>query len=142
MSSTSLICFTCPIILVKETRTKYILTSIDLASRYSRRYFARPLRTKNPSEVAFVLEAIYKKGRVFKYPNTFQRDNGSEFKNEVTKLLEKHSVEIRRATIKYKHTHTAFAEAFNKVLAKLLLNRWMLKSFKNLKKYQQSGPKI
>ena len=38
----------------------------------------------------------------------------------MTKLLEKHSVEIRRATTKYKHTHTAFVEAFNKELAKLL----------------------
>ena len=38
----------------------------------------------------------------------------------MTKLLEKHSVEIRRATTKYKRTHTAFVEAFNKELAKLL----------------------
>ena len=67
-----------------------------------------------------MLEAVYKKGGVFKYPKTFQCDNGSEFKNEVTKLLEKHSAEIRRATTKYKHTHTAFVEAFNKELAKLL----------------------
>ena len=76
--------------------------------------------TKKSNEVAFVLEGIYKKGSVFKYPKTFQCDNGSEFKNEVTKLLEKHNVEIRRATTKYKHTHTAFVEAFNKELAKLL----------------------
>ena len=96
---------------------KYILTGIDVASRYK---VTRPLRTKKSSEVAFVLEAIYKKGGVFKYPKTFQCDNGSEFKNEVTKLLEKHKVEIRRATKKYKHTHTAFVEAFNKELAKLL----------------------
>ena len=34
-------------------------------------------------------------------------------------MLEKHNVEIRRATTKYKHTHTAFVEAFNKELAKL-----------------------
>ena len=58
---------------------------------------------------------------MFKYPKTFQYHNGSEFKNEVTKLPEKHSVEIRRATTKYKHTHTGFVEAFNKELAKLLL---------------------
>ena len=45
---------------------------------------------------------------------------GSEFKNELTKLLEKHNVEIRRATTKYKHIHAAFVEAFNKELAKLL----------------------
>ena len=67
-----------------------------------------------------MLEAIYKKGGVFKYPKVFQSDNGSEFKNEVTKLLEKHNVDIRRATTKYKHTHTTFVEAFNKELAKLL----------------------
>ena len=37
---------------------KYILTGIDVASRYK---VARPLRTKKSSEVAFALEAIYKK---------------------------------------------------------------------------------
>ena len=89
---------------------KYILRSIDIASRYN---VARPLRTKKASEVAFVLEAIYKKGGVFKYPRVFQCDNGSEFKNEVTKLLEKRDADIRRATTKYKDTHTAFVEAFN-----------------------------
>ena len=67
-----------------------------------------------------MVEAIYKKDGVFKYPKVFQCDNGSEFKNEVTKFLEKHNVDIRKATTKYKHTHTAFAEAFNKELAKLL----------------------
>ena len=35
-------------------------------------------------------------------------------------LLEKHNVEIRRVTKKYKHTHTVFVEALNKELAKLL----------------------
>ena len=96
---------------------KYILTGIDVASRYK---IARPLRTKKSSEVAFLLKAMYKKGGVFKYPKVLQIDNAYEFKNEVTKLLEKHSVEIRRATTKYKHTHTAFVEAFNKELAELL----------------------
>ena len=50
----------------------------------------------------------------------FQSDNGHEFKSDVTKLLEKDNVDIRRTTTKYKHTHTAFVEAFNKELAKLL----------------------
>ena len=95
---------------------KYILTGIDVPSRYK---VARPLRTKKSSEVAFLLEAIYKKDGVFKYPKSFQCDNGSEFKNEVTKFLEKNSVDIRRATTKYKHTHTAFVEAFNKELTLL-----------------------
>ena len=97
---------------------KHILTGIDVASRFK---VARSLRTKKSSEVAFVLEAIYKKGGVFKYPKIFQCNNGSELKKEVTKLLEKHHLEIRRATTKYKHTNTAFVEAFNKELVKLSL---------------------
>ena len=61
---------------------------------------------------------------MFKYTKTFQCDNGSEFKNEVTKLLENKYLEIPRATRKYKHTHVliflCFVKAFNKELAKLL----------------------
>ena len=53
---------------------KYILTGVDVASRYK---VTRALRTKKANEVAFVLEAIYKKGGVFKYPRVFQCDNGS-----------------------------------------------------------------
>ena len=117
---------------IEGSTYKYLLTGIDVASRYR---VARALKTKISSEVAFVLETIYKKGGVFKYPKVFQCDNGSEFKNEVTKLLEKHSVDIRRTTTKYKYTHIAFVEAFNKELAKCCLNRWMLKGLKTLQKF-------
>ena len=54
------------------------------------------------------------------YPSTFQCDNGSEFKEEVTKMLGQHKVKIRRVTTKYKHTHTAFVEALNKILTERL----------------------
>ena len=97
---------------------KYILTGVDVTSRYKS---TRALRANKASEVSFVLEAIYKKGCVFKYPKVFQCDKGSEFISDVTNLLEKHNVDIRRTTTKYKHTHTAFVEAFNKELAKLFL---------------------
>ena len=103
--------------LFERNTYKYILTGIYVASTY---IVARALRTKKSSEVAFVFEAIYKKGGLFKYPKTFQYDSGSEFKNEVTKLLEKHNVDTRRETTKYKHTHAVFVEAFNKELVKLL----------------------
>ena len=66
------------------------------------------------------MEAVYKKSGVLKYSRVIQCDIGSEFRGEVAKLLKKHNVEILRATAKYKHTHTAFVEAFNKELAKLL----------------------
>ena len=102
---------------VYGTEYKYVLTGIDVASRYK---VARALRSKKADEVALVLETIYKKGGDFKCPKIFQCDNGSEFKSRVTKLLEIHSVEIKRATTKYKHTHTGFVEAFNKELVKEL----------------------
>ena len=62
---------------------------------------------------------IYKVGPLT-HPSTFQCNNGSKFKGEVTKMLEKHEVKIRRVTTKYKHTHTAFVEALNKILAERL----------------------
>ena len=46
---------------------------------------------------------IYKDGPLM-YPKIFQCDNGSEFKGEVTKMLEKHEVKIQQVTTKYKHS--------------------------------------
>ena len=62
---------------------------------------------------------IYKVGPLT-YPKIFQCDNGTEFKAEVTKMLEKHRVRIQRETTKYKHSHTAFVEALNKILTEQL----------------------
>ena len=95
---------------------KYILSGIDVASRYK---VARPLRTKQAKDVADMIADIYKVGPLT-YPKIFQCDNGSEFKAEVTKMLEKHEVRIQCAMTNYKHTHTAFVEALNKILAEQL----------------------
>ena len=65
---------------------KYILAGIDVASRYK---VARPLRTKRASDLAEMIADIYKVGPLM-YPSTFQCDNGSKFKADVNKLLEKH----------------------------------------------------
>ena len=98
------------------SKYKYILAGIDAASRYK---VARPLRTKQASDVAEMIADIYKVGPL-KYPKIFQCDNGSEFKGDVTKMLEKNEVKIQRVKTKYKHTHTAFVEALNKILAERL----------------------
>ena len=84
----------------------YILAGIDAASRYK---VARPLRTKQARDVVEMIADIYKVGPLT-YPKIFQCYNGSEFKEEVTKMLEKHKVKIWRVTTKYTHTHTAFVE--------------------------------
>ena len=95
---------------------KYILAGIDAASRYK---VAKPLRTKQAKDVADMITDVYKVGPLT-YPKIFQCDNGSKFKADVTKLLEKHEVRIQCAMTKYKHTHTAFVEALNKILAERL----------------------
>ena len=65
---------------------KYILAGIDAASRFT---VARPLRIKQARDIAEMIAYIYKVGPLM-YPKIFQCDNGSEFKGEVTKMLEKH----------------------------------------------------
>ena len=69
---------------------KYILAGIDAASRFK---VARLLRTKQAHDVAEMIADIYKVGPLT-YASTFQCHNGSEFKGEVTKMLEKHEVKI------------------------------------------------
>ena len=94
------------------SKYKYILAGIDASSRYK---VARPLRTKQARDVAEMIADIYKVGPL-KYPKIFQCDNGSEFKGEVPKMLEKNEVKIQRVTTKYKHTHTAFGYSKYKML--------------------------
>ena len=62
---------------------------------------------------------IYKVGPLT-YPKIFQCDNDNKFKGEMTKMLEKHEVKFQQVTTKYAHTHTAFVEALNKILAERL----------------------
>ena len=99
-----------------RSKYKYILAGIDAASRFK---VARPLRTKQVKDVAEMMADIYKVS-LLTYSKIFQCDNGSEFKGEVIKLLEKNEVKIWRVTTKYKHTYTAFVEALNKILAERL----------------------
>ena len=70
-------------------------------------------------DVADMIADIYKTDPLT-YPKIFQCGNGNEFKVEVTKLLGKHEVMIRHMTTKYRHAHTAFVEALNKILGEQL----------------------
>ena len=63
---------------------KYIPAGIDAASRFK---VARPLRTKQGHDVAEMIADIYKVGPLT-HPSTFQCNNDSRFKGEVTKMLE------------------------------------------------------
>ena len=120
------------------SKYKYILAGIDAASRYK---LARPLRTKQARDVAEMIADIYKVGPLT-YPKIFHCDNESEFKGDVSKLLEKHEVKIQRTTTKYKHTHTAFVEALNKILAERLFKVQDVQELNDPEKYQQLGLSI
>ena len=98
------------------SKYKYILAGIDAASRYK---VTRPLKTKQAHDVAEMIADIFKVGPLT-YPKIFQCDNGSKFKGDVTEMIEKNEVKIPRVMTKYKHTHTAFVEALNKILAERL----------------------
>ena len=98
------------------SKYKYILARIDAASSYK---VVRPLKTKQARDVDEMIADIYKVGPLT-YPKIFQCDNVSKFKGQVTKVLEKHEVKIQRVTTKYKHTHTAFVKALNKIIPESL----------------------
>ena len=99
-----------------ENKYGYILAGIDAGSRYK---VVRSLRTKQVKDVADMIANIYKVSPLM-YPKIFQCNNGSEFKGELTKLLEKRGVKIQQVTTKYKHTHTAFVKSLNKILTERL----------------------
>ena len=74
---------------------------------------------KQVKDVAHTIIDVYRVG-LLTYPKVFQCDNGSKFKAELSKMLEKNGVMIWHAMTKYKHTHTAFVEALNKLLTEEL----------------------
>ena len=75
---------------------KYILSGIDVTSRHK---VTRPLRMKQVKDMAEMIADIYKVGRLT-YPEVFQCYNGSDFKAEVPKMLEKCGLTIQCATMK------------------------------------------
>ena len=116
---------------------KYILLGIDGASRYK---VPGPLRTNQVKDVANMISDIYKVGPLI-YPKAFQCDNGSEFKSEVTKILEKHGVKMRCTMTKYKHTHKAFIEALNKLLTENLFKVQDMQELKDPEKVSSTWVK-
>ena len=127
-----------PLDLLYGSKYKYILAGIDAASRYK---VARPLRTKQARDVAEMIADIYKVGPLT-YAKIFQCDNGSKFKGEVNKMLEKHEVKIWRVTTKYKHTHTTFVETLNKILAERLFKIQDAQELNDPEKYHRGGLSI
>ena len=77
------------------------------------------MNMKQVNNVAEIITDIYKVDPLT-YPKVFQCNNGSEFKAEVTKMLDKHRVMIKCMMTKYKQMQRAFVEALNKLLSENL----------------------
>ena len=67
-----------------ENKSKYILSGIDVASRYK---VTTHLGTKQVKDVADMTANVYKAGQLT-FSKIFQYDNGGKLKAEVTKMLE------------------------------------------------------
>ena len=79
---------------MKKINEQHQFALLYLLYNVFKKKVARALRNNKTSEVTLVLKAIYKKGSAFKCAKSFQCNNGSEFKGDVTKLLEKHNIDV------------------------------------------------
>ena len=94
---------------------RYALTVVDVASRYKE---VEPLTSKTAAEVADGLARTYKRSPL-RWPKLLQVDPGREFMGFVSKLLAKHSVQIRRGRVDI-HRDQGIVERFNRTLAERL----------------------
>ena len=85
---------------------------MDVASRYKGSY---QLTTKNSKEVAQAFQWIYE-NTPLNYPKTLIVDDRKEFYGDMTKLMEKHDVMIRRGDSS-QHLSQGIVERFNRTLA-------------------------
>ena len=79
----------------KKKTYKYALNIVDVASRYKGSY---QLATKNSKEVAQAFQWIYENAPLT-YSKTLIIDDGKEFYGDTTKLMEKHDVISKPASL-------------------------------------------
>jgi len=88
----------------------YVLLIIDCASRFRDFVF---LTSKNSSEVADAFRSIYEKpNNPLTYPRLLQCDEDRSFMGNVTLLMNKHGVRIRRIKARFRHTSLAIVDRY------------------------------
>ena len=101
----------------KKKTYKYVLDVVDVASRYKGSY---QLTSKYAKEVAQAFQWIYD-NTPLTYPKTLIVDEGSEFRGDTTKLMEKHDVIIQHGDPS-QHRSQGIVERFNRTLADRLFS--------------------
>ena len=116
----------------KNENHRYILTCIDILSRYA---WARPLKTKQGPEVAKAIEDIFKSSQ--RQPKRLQTDQGTEFYNaSVKRLLEKYNIELFSVKSPKK---CALVERLNRTLKTKM---WKYFTSRNTYKWLDVLPKV
>ena len=110
----------------KKKIYKYALNIVDVASRYKGSY---QLATKNSKEVAQAFQWIYE-NTPLTYPKTLIVDDGKEFYEDTTKLMEKHDVMIQRGDPS-QYRSQGIVERFNRTLADRLFSYQYHKELQN-----------
>ena len=118
---------------------KYILTGLDVASRYK---VARPLRTKKSSKVALVLEAIYKWVGCLNIPKYFHVIMGLSLKMKWQSCLKNTMLMFEERQRKISILILLLWKPLTKSWQNSCLNRWISKTSRTVKKYRQFGLKI
>ena len=94
---------------------KYCLNIVDVASRYKA---SIPLEDQSSKSTARAFKKVYSSAECpLIWPKVLQVDGGSEFKDEVIRLMEKKGVRIRVGTT---HKNQAIVERYNRTLAERL----------------------
>ena len=101
----------------KKKTYKYALNVVDVASRYKGSY---QLTSKYAKEVAQAFQWIYD-NTPLTYPKTLIVDEGSEFRGDMTKLMEKHDVIIQHGDPSQHHSQ-GIVEKFDRTLADRLFS--------------------
>ena len=99
-----------------------------------------PLEPKN--EVAFVFEAIYKKGDVFEYQRHLNAIMGPNLKTKRQSCLKNTTLRFEEQQQNIKKPMRPLWKLLTKSCQNCCFNQWMLRSFKALKKYRKFGSKI
>ncbi|GET56867.1 hypothetical protein RIR_jg28305.t3 [Rhizophagus irregularis DAOM 181602=DAOM 197198] len=104
-----------PYDIVDRKLYKYCLNIVDVASRYKA---SVPLEDRSSARVAKAFKKIYGKADCpLIWPRVLQVDGGSEFKDEVIRLMDEKGVRIRVGTT---HKSQAIVERYNRTLAERL----------------------
>ena len=99
---------------------RYALVVTDIATRLSD---DEPLKTKDSEEVAEAFYKIYQRG-ILKLPMFIKMDDGSEFKGEVKRWLNRNRVHVSYAK-PGRHRQLAMVERTNLFLGRALLKRML-----------------